>query len=82
MKKILFIVSVFGLSAFSGVQVLASSTPNLQVKIFPLECSLDTVALGNANLLQLTPEDCLPEVAEPFMHILPPQSSEASSSVV
>lgn len=60
MKRIICLASIVALTAISSTPVLANNKPNLQVQIFPLECSLDTIALGNTNTLQVTPENCIP----------------------
>lgn len=62
---------MISLAAIGNSQVFASNTPNFQVQIFPLECSLDSVALGNVNTLQLTPENCIPGSPEPPT-VIPP----------
>jgi hypothetical protein len=75
MKKTLLVAVVAFAINLVGLSVFASNTPNLQVQIFPLECSLDTVALGNVTSLHLTPENCLPQPPTPDQ---PPAGSDVS----
>jgi len=75
MKKLLLIIGIAFTVNLVGPHVLASNAPNLRVQIFPLECSLDTVALGNVISLHLTPENCLPQ---PPMPGQPPAGSDVS----
>lgn len=65
MKKVLVIVGIAVTTGILSPAAFANSTPNFQVQIFPLECSLDSVALGNVSSLQLTPENCLDQPPEP-----------------
>ena len=70
---------IFGLAALSlfviaslPVLTFAAANPNLQVQIFPLECSFDTIDLGYVTSLGLTPEDCFPEPPQPPLPDQPP----------
>lgn len=64
MKKILA-VSFACVLACLPLSVFAAPNPNLQLQIFPLECSFDTVDLGHVTSLGLTPEDCYPKPPGP-----------------
>lgn len=64
--KILLALSLTLLATFFFAgPARASNSPNLQLQIFPLECSIDTVDLGNVTSLGLTPENCLPQPPQP-----------------
>ncbi len=62
---------------------LAQAAPatDLQLKIFPLECSIDVLSTGPEQLVQLDPEDCLPKPPiPPDEQPLPGQPDSGSSS--
>lgn len=60
MKPIIASLTILALSFLASSAASAQSSTTYKLDIFPLECSYDTVALGETIAKQLTPDNCTP----------------------
>lgn len=72
-------ICVGACTLFSFV-VGATPNPNLTLQIVPLECSLDTTAVGQITSQQITPEACRPFSEQINTPVAPPDTTSRDAA--